>query len=95
MAPPTPVFGREELEVVRDRIEEPCQLKSLIQHECEYNGLQYVCLPFKRVFQECIVGKQRQKVRFEVTTELTNGAVDATVEKFWVTAGKESEEKVG
>ncbi|CEP63371.1 Som1p LALA0_S08e00892g [Lachancea lanzarotensis] len=83
MAPPTPVFGREELAPVRNRIVEPCQLKSLIQHECEYDGLKYVCLPFKRVFQECVVGAQRRKTRFEVTTELTNGAVDVTVERFW------------
>lgn len=92
MAPPTPVFGREELELVRNKVEEPCQLKSLIQNECEYNGLEYVCLPFKRVFQECIVGAQRQRVRLEVTTELTNSAVDPTMERFWSTAGQTSEQ---
>ncbi|SCU87648.1 LAME_0D10924g1_1 [Lachancea meyersii CBS 8951] len=88
MAPPTPVFGREELEMVRIKAKGPCQLKSLVQNECEFNGHNYVCIPFKRVFEECIVGGKQQKIRLEVTSESTNAVIDATVARFWSSVKK-------
>lgn len=69
MAPPTKIVGPEQqhklLEKARD-----CELMSLTQNECTLNGLDYICTPFKRLFQQCMVGKRQ--MRIEVTDEYTN-----------------------
>lgn len=82
MAPPTLVFGKEELKGIWEKTAEPCFLKALVQNECEFNGHEYVCTPFKRLFKECGAGKRI--VRIEVTDQDTNHlAFDATVTRFW------------
>ncbi|SCU80986.1 LADA_0B10594g1_1 [Lachancea dasiensis] len=81
MAPPTLVFGKEELDHILAKVRGPCKLKSLTQNQCDFNGHEYVCIPFKRVFKECLVGKSGQTIRIELTSEATN--MDLTVQDFW------------
>ncbi|AMD20173.1 HCR023Wp [Eremothecium sinecaudum] len=69
MAPPTPIMNATEVEPLLS-IARNCYLSSLVQNECYFNGYDYTCVPFKRLFQECIVHKK--KVRIEVTTSDTN-----------------------
>ncbi|SCW01488.1 LAFE_0E00738g1_1 [Lachancea fermentati] len=83
MAPPTPIFGKEELSPLLEKIHGPCQLYSLIQNECTYDGQGYICVPFKRLFEECSVGDRT--IRVEVTDAHTNKNIlnDEIVERFW------------
>ncbi|SCU81904.1 LAMI_0B08152g1_1 [Lachancea mirantina] len=87
MAPPTPILGPEELDRAKGQVLKPCKLMSLTQNECRFDGHEYVCIPFKRVFQECQAGKGKHKhtLRFEVTTAATNErlASDEMVQRFW------------
>ncbi|SCU79635.1 LANO_0A06964g1_1 [Lachancea nothofagi CBS 11611] len=82
MAPPTLVCQKHEFKSLWKDVKGPCVLKSLIQYECEFNGYEYDCVPFKRVFEECITGEKLKKFRREVTNERTNQA-DEMVQKFW------------
>ncbi|AET38533.1 Som1p Ecym_3015 [Eremothecium cymbalariae DBVPG len=69
MAPPTPIITRDEVEPILSRTKD-CILASLIQNECHFDGHNYVCIPFKRLFEECTLNKRR--VRIEVTDISTN-----------------------
>lgn len=82
MAPPTVVFGKEELEPLLRNVMATCIFKSLTQSECNFDGHQYVCVPFKRVFKECKV--DGKSIRIEVTDRNTNKAkADEMVDSFW------------
>ncbi|CUS21740.1 LAQU0S03e09670g1_1 [Lachancea quebecensis] len=82
MAPPTLVFGKEELKDIWERTKGPCSLKALVQNECEFIGHEYVCIPFKRLFKEC--GAGREFTRIEVTNPGTNlRYADDTISRFW------------
>lgn len=94
MAPPTPVYSRVAIlsknqEVLRNPEKYDCQLKSLTQHVCTFkvpqtkgSPMETLCLPFKRVFQRCLVpqvvmekGKKVQKqvwTNIEITDVSTN-----------------------
>lgn len=87
MAPPIPVLSREEIQhryrlVLADPKKYLCKLKSLTQHECTFksNGQgkpETICLPFKRVFQRCLVADNPKKktskwIDIEITDETTN-----------------------
>ncbi|AQZ18487.1 SOM1 (YEL059C-A) [Zygosaccharomyces parabailii] len=75
MAPPTPILTNEQIIREREKVESlrrrnKCQLRSLTQHLCHFeDNREYVCIPFKRVFQQC-VGHA-----LEVTEAATNGAL--------------------
>lgn len=72
MAPPTPILTPEQVsrEEERARILEKknkCELKSLTQHLCHAEAPgEYVCVPFKRIFQRCY------EHNLEVTNSDTN-----------------------
>ncbi|KAI5949744.1 hypothetical protein KGF57_004567 [Candida theae] len=93
MAPPVPVYSAEETRLqYKDQLENPqkyqCHLKSLTQHECTFKAgtdttsPQFICLPFKRLFQRCLIPTLEQKngkkiraekwINIEVTQESTN-----------------------
>ncbi|QLL35092.1 hypothetical protein HG536_0H04680 [Torulaspora globosa] len=79
MAPPTPVLTREQLErQISFPSADGCQLKSLTQFQCQIfppGSGEYLCIPFKRLFEECVVAAGASKntpSRFEVTSPLTN-----------------------
>lgn len=69
MAPPTKILSPENQRQLLERAKD-CSLKSLTQNECAFNGHEYICTPFKRLFQECIV--RDQLIRIEVTDKFTN-----------------------
>lgn len=91
MAPPTPVFGKDELEPLLKKVKPPCVLKSLIQNECTFNGEEYICVPFKRLFKECLLdsktkdGRASRIVRIEITDRHTNDGIleDQMLKRFW------------
>lgn len=91
MAPPVVVHSRAEVQhQFAEQLNNPqkyqCHLKLLVQNECTYKileeGYEFVCLPFKRVFQRCLVpevktinGKKERSERWiniEVTDAQTN-----------------------
>lgn len=94
MAPPTPVYTAREIrqqyaEILAAPVEHECLLRSITQHECtfrvspdSFTPHKIICLPFKRLFQRCLVPTvatiDGKKVRFdnwtniEVTDEHTN-----------------------
>lgn len=94
MSPPTPVFNRQEIQnkyaaQLRDPAKYKCTLKSLTQNECTFvispetsRVLQTICIPFKRVFQRCLVPHTQVKngkkvhgerwVNIEITLVTTN-----------------------
>lgn len=93
MAPPVPVYSAEEIRLqYKDQLENlakyKCHLKSLTQHECTFKAgtdatlPRIICLPFKRLFQRCLIPTIEQKngkkircekwVNIEVTKESTN-----------------------
>lgn len=70
MAPPTPVLSRDEIARVYRVPDGPCTLKSLTQHQCSFDGGLVTCVPFKRLFKECLKGTK--KVVWEITDVDTN-----------------------
>lgn len=92
MAPPTLVHTRADInrqfhEPLANPEKYQCLLKSLVQNECTFKiddatGVEAICIPFKRVFQRCLmstahtVNGQKQLtdrwVNIEVTDENTN-----------------------
>ncbi|EDK45355.1 hypothetical protein PVL30_003023 [Lodderomyces elongisporus] len=91
MAPPVPVYNLEEIRhQYKDQFENPqqykCHLKSLTQHECTFRPSsagnpipEFICLPFKRLFQRCLIptirtGTNGEKIRGEkwVNIEVTD-----------------------
>lgn len=79
MAPPVPVYSAEEIRLqYKDQLENlakyKCHLKSLTQHECTFKAgtdatlPRIICLPFKRLFQRCLIPTIEQKngKRFDV-----------------------------
>lgn len=75
MAPPTPVYSKDEVLRVfeLDKLvdEKQCELKSLTQFECGFSGGLSECVPFKRVFQDCVL-RNGQRQRIEITGSWTN-----------------------
>lgn len=69
MSPPTPVFGKDDVDLLLKQAND-CKLKSLTQNDCSFIEREYICIPFKRLFQECIMGTK--KIRIEVTDYNTN-----------------------
>ncbi|KAI5962254.1 uncharacterized protein KGF55_003330 [Candida pseudojiufengensis] len=74
MAPPVPVYTSDEIKLqYEEQLHNPqkyqCHLKSITQHECTFKPSTYksspeiICLPFKRIFQRCLVP----------TTQIVNG----------------------
>ncbi|CDK28805.1 unnamed protein product [Kuraishia capsulata CBS 1993] len=69
MAPPVPVYSKEEVEtmfsgVLVDSPAKPrkdCDLYSITQNQCTFNGTEVICLPFKRLFQRCLIGAISEK----------------------------------
>lgn len=106
MSPPTPVLSRAEMrQIYSDQLNNPekyeCSLKSLSQNECTFLVSpdssviqQTICIPFKRIFQRCLVpygrtvdgNKQSEKwINIEITDLTTNdqrAKYGAEVEKF-------------
>lgn len=96
MAPAVPLFTRKEaLQKYAKQLANPekyqCHLKSITQNECVFNALarpddevpaEIICLPFKRIFQRCLVeeltkvdGKKvkvEKWINIEVTDKNTN-----------------------
>lgn len=91
MAPPTPILTRADVQqLYAEQLNNPekyqCLLKQLTQNECTYrmldNGMEYICVPFKRLFQRCLVpvtktvnGKKQKSeawVNIEITDAKTN-----------------------
>lgn len=94
MSPPTPVLaGTEVRRIYSEQLNNPekfeCSLKSLSQNECTFVVSpdssviqQTICIPFKRLFQRCLVpyvrtvdGKKhtgRKWINIEVTDLATN-----------------------
>lgn len=63
MAPSLPIYTRKEIEehtgidinnLNNDNIGKNCELKELIQNQCTYDGNNVKCLPFKRIFLQCL-----------------------------------------
>lgn len=61
MAPPTPILSKEQVKKEQEQGQlhgsKDCQLKSLTQYQCQIfppGSAEYVCVPFKRVFEECL-----------------------------------------
>lgn len=96
MSPPTPVFSRRRIqERYKAQLNDPdtykCSLKSLVQQECTFKLLseesrvvETICIPFKRLFQRCLLPHTRvvngrkiaeeRWVNIEVTLAETNDA---------------------
>lgn len=95
MAPPTPVYSRVEIRsMYKKYLDDPkkyqCKLKLITQHECTFKintvdrsqPPEIICLPFKRIFQHCLIQKMVKEnnkkksvdkwVNFEVTDLETN-----------------------
>lgn len=93
MAPPVPVYSAGDIrqrykEQLENLAKYKCHLKSLTQHECTFKAgtdatlPQIICLPFKRLFQRCLIPTVEQKdgkkhrsekwINIEVTKESTN-----------------------
>ncbi|QLG74421.1 hypothetical protein HG535_0G03040 [Zygotorulaspora mrakii] len=71
MAPPTPILCKDQIQgehqkLVRDS--KFCSLKSLTQYQCNitaYSPEEYICVPFKRLFEECITANKTNKRSFD------------------------------
>lgn len=94
MSPPTPVFSRSEIQSrYKQQLKNPkdfnCSIKSLVQSECTFKLSQEnsrvqetICVPFKRVFQRCLIPQIQRKngqkvivkrwINIEITLENTN-----------------------
>lgn len=71
MSPPTPVISRKEVESkysaqLKDPSKHQCSLWSLSQLECTFkispetlHVVETICIPFKRVFQRCLLPQTR------------------------------------
>lgn len=84
MAPPTPILTRDQIQEEKKRLlqgSRDCSLKSLTQYQCHIsapgNG-EYICIPFKRVFEECIA---LQKVSKKATYKHSNTEKNASTVK--------------
>ncbi|KAK6465182.1 mitochondrial export protein Som1-domain-containing protein [Scheffersomyces coipomensis] len=106
MAPPVPVYNRQEVrskykEQLNDPEKYQCELKSLIQNECTFKTFpddrskppEIICLPFKRLFQRCLIptlikenGKKvtvQRWLNIEITDNATNKLkVDSQTSKY-------------
>ncbi|CUM66375.1 uncharacterized protein PRCAT00004039001 [Priceomyces carsonii] len=95
MAPPAPVFNLSDIQLqydsqLRDPSNYKCHLMSLTQHECTFKvhpenreiPPEIICLPFKRLFQRCLVqlivqeegkkAKTEKWINIEITDADTN-----------------------
>ena len=79
MSPPIPLIPRPAATTAANhRSSTPtqhCPLRELTQFECELQPSGYACVPFTRLFRECVgvrrAGKSRVPVRLEVTSDAT------------------------
>lgn len=97
MSPPTPVLNAAQAHrLYADQLDHPneysCSLKSLTQNECtfivspESSVVQEtICIPFKRIFQRCLVpyvktvrGKKEKGERW-VNIEITDAATNENI----------------
>lgn len=106
MAPPTPVYKRADIRSqYKEQLNNPekyqCQLRSLVQHECTFkvssnhNPPEIICLPFKRVFQRCLVpsvqkkdGKKTKGSKW-INIEITDASTNSQIKKDDQRYGKE------
>lgn len=88
MAPPVPVFSAAEIRSrYKDQINNPdkyqCTLRELTQHQCTFKTHEdappdIICLPFKRIFQRCLMAEKVKNqvkerwINIEVTDAETN-----------------------
>ncbi|KAI5954469.1 hypothetical protein KGF54_002244 [Candida jiufengensis] len=93
MAPPVPVYTIDDIKLqYKQQLDNPaeykCHLKSITQHECTFKPSTYksspeiICLPFKRIFQKCLIpsiqqinGKKTKVEKWtniEITNDMTN-----------------------
>ncbi|CAI4038410.1 hypothetical protein SMKI_05G0190 [Saccharomyces mikatae IFO 1815] len=73
MAPPTTIRSRDQALAPLMALDSQasCQLKELVQWECQFKGADYVCSPFKRLFEHC-VEHGKPATNYEVTDTYTN-----------------------
>lgn len=93
MAPPTPVYSRDDIlaiygDILKYPLKYSCELKSLTQYECTFRIVErnkppeIICLPFKRVFQRCLLDKmvkekdKKKKIKQWVNIEITDEKVN-------------------
>ncbi|EJS44081.1 som1p [Saccharomyces arboricola H-6] len=74
MAPPTTIRSRDQALAPLDTLDAKthCQLKELVQWECQFEGADYACFPFKRLFERCIAAPGKTPTNYEVTNTDTN-----------------------
>lgn len=70
MPPPTKIVSRKEA-LKELESNENCQLKELIQYQCGVSNNEIICVPFKRVFEQCI-SHDGNKTLYEITLEADN-----------------------
>lgn len=97
MSPPTPVLTRAQAhQLYAKQLDNPvkynCTLKSLTQNECTFRVSpdsavvqETICLPFKRIFQRCLVpyvktvrGKKERGERW-VNIEITDSSTNENI----------------
>ncbi|CAI4059778.1 hypothetical protein SKDZ_05G0120 [Saccharomyces kudriavzevii ZP591] len=73
MAPPTTIRSRDQALAPLAALDSHtrCQLKELVQWECQFREADYVCFPFKRLFERCIA-PDKSATDYEVTDTYTN-----------------------
>ncbi|CAI4397519.1 BGN_3a_G0013760.mRNA.1.CDS.1 [Saccharomyces cerevisiae] len=73
MAPPTTIRTRDQALAPLATLDSQtnCRLKELVQWECQFKGAEYVCSPFKRLFEHCIA-PDKSATNYEVTDTYTN-----------------------
>jgi inner membrane protease subunit SOM1 len=85
MAPPTPILTKEDINKVFewDKRVDPstCVLKSITQFNCSFDGGLVTCVPFKRLFNECVVKGKKRRIAVEITDVNTNTS-ESEVMKF-------------
>lgn len=62
MAPPVVLLDRHSVSIPKE-----CELKTLLQYECQLNDNEIICLPLQRLFKQCLSGKSRQASMYEIT----------------------------
>lgn len=81
MAPPTPILSKEQVKKDQDQGSKDCQLKSLTQYQCQIfppGSGEYVCVPFKRMFEECLKVSKTNKNKNKNRLDRYNGKSNIT-----------------
>ncbi|CAI4060725.1 hypothetical protein SUVZ_05G0130 [Saccharomyces uvarum] len=73
MAPPTTIRARDQAlaPLAKPDSHTHCHLKELVQWECQFKGADYVCSPFRRLFEHCTAPGEAA-TNYEVTDTYTN-----------------------